>query len=105
VASGLNNYNQDQQFRIGTTLSHAFGKRLTANAFFFYQHNYYDQPDNGTPDFNTNVFNTGLNAAFAINRVWSLNAGYSYTGLLSSNDNQQGSYNQNIIFLGTALNF
>jgi hypothetical protein len=105
VASGINDYNQDQQFRIGTTLSHVFGRRLTANAFFFYQHNYYDQPDNGTPDFYTNVYNTGLSAAYAINRVWSINAGYSYTGLLSSNDNQQNSYNQNIIFLGTALNF
>lgn len=104
-ASGLNNYNQDAQFRIGSTLTHAFGKRLTANAFFYYQNNNYNQPDNGTPDFYTNVFNTGLGAAYAINRVWSINLGYSYTGLLSSNDNQQNSYNQNIVFLGTALSF
>jgi hypothetical protein len=105
TASGLNNYNQDQQFRIGTTLSHAFGKRLTASASFYYLYNYYDQPDNGTPDFNTSVFNAGLNASYAINRVWALTAGYTYTGLFSSNDNIQGSYNQNIVFLGTALTF
>jgi len=105
VASGLAGYNQDQQLLLGTNLTHAFGRRLTADAFFNYQYNIYDQPDNDTPDFNTSVFNTGLSASFAINQVWSLNAGYTYTGLISSNDNRQGSYNQNIVWLGTALNF
>jgi hypothetical protein len=46
-----------------------------------------------------------LSAAYAINRVWSVNAGYTYTGLLSTDDRQQNSYNQNIVFIGTALSF
>ena len=86
-------------------MNHAFGKRLQANAFINYQNNYYDQPDNGVPDFNTNVYNAGFGVSYAVNRIWSLNAGYAYTGLISSDDNQQGSYNQNIIFLGTAFSF
>ena len=105
ASAGLVGYNQDQQFLVGTALNHAFGKRLTASVFLNYQNNNYNQPDNNTPDFITNVFNTGLSAAYAINRVWSINAGYSYTGLISSDDNRQGSYNQNILFLGTALSF
>lgn len=105
ASAGLVGYNQDQQFIVGTALNHAFGKRLTASVFLNYQNNNYNQPDNDTPDFITNVFNTGLSAAYAINRVWSINAGYSYTGLISSDDNRQGSYNQNILFLGTALSF
>jgi hypothetical protein len=105
VASGLDGYNQDQQFLLGAILNHSFGKRLQANAFINYQNNYYDQPDNGVPDFNTNVYNAGFGASYAVNRIWSLNAGYAYTGLLSSDDNQQGTYNQNIIFLGTAFSF
>lgn len=105
VASGLGGYNQDQQFLAGINLTHAFGRRLSANAWFNYQNNFYDQPDGVVPDFYTNVYNTGLGASYAINRVWSINAGYSYTGLISTDDRQQGSYNQNIVFLGTALNF
>lgn len=105
TASGLAGYNQDQQFLAGTSIAHAFGRRLTADAFFNFQYNIYDQPDNNTPDFNTSVFNTGVSASFAINQVWSLNAGYTYTGLVSSDDNSQGSYNQNIVWLGTAVNF
>ena len=105
VASGLEGFNQDQQFLLGAILTHAFGKRLQANAFLNYQNNYYDQPGNGEPDFTTNVYNAGLGASYAVNRIWSLNAGYSYTGLISSSDRQQGSYNQNIVFLGTTFSF
>jgi hypothetical protein len=105
VASGLGGYNQDQQFLAGINLTHAFGRRFSANAFLNYQHNFYDQPDGVVPDFYTNVYNAGLGASFAINRVWSLNAGYTYTGLISTDDRQQGSYNQNVVFLGTAFSF
>ena len=105
TASGIGGYNQGQQFLAGINLQHAFGRRLTARAWFNYQNNFYNQPDNFAPDFYTNVYNTGLSAAYAINRVWSVNAGYTYTGLLSTDDRQQNSYNQNIVFIGTALSF
>lgn len=105
TASNLGGYNQDQQFLAGVVLEHAFGRRLSANAYINYQNNFYDQPDGTVPDFYTNVYNAGFGASFAINRVWSLNAGYAYTGLISTDDRQQGSYNQNIVFFGTALNF
>lgn len=105
TASGISNYNQGQQFRIGTALDHVFGRRLRANAFIYYLNNYYNQPDNLAPDFYTNIYNAGLGASFAINRVWSLNAGYAYTGLISTDDTQQGTYNQNIVFFGAAANF
>ncbi len=104
-AASLDGYNQDQQFLLGTGLSHEFGKRLVGNIFLNYQHNYYDQPDNGTPDFYTNVFQTGLSAQYNIyGPVW-LNAGYTYAGVISSDDAQQNSYNQNVVFLGAQLNF
>lgn len=104
-AASLDGYNQDQQFLIGTSINHEFGRRLVGGAFLNYQHNYYDQPDNGTPDFSTNVFQTGLTAQYNVyGPVW-LTAGYTYTGVISSDDAQQNSYNQNIVSLGAQLSF
>lgn len=105
TASSQAGYNQDQQFLGGLSLQHAFGRRLTGNVWFNYQNNYYDQPDGVVPDYTTDVYNAGLNANFAINQVWSIMAGYSFTGLISSDDRLQGSYNQNLLFLGTDFSF
>ena len=57
------------------------------------------------PDYTTEVFNTGLNLTFAVNQIWSVNVGGSLTGLYSSNENLQGNYNQNVLFIGTVFNF
>ncbi len=106
TASGITSYNQGQQLLLGVNAAHQFTKRIAANIFFNYQNNFYNQPDsvvngvNVAPDFSDNVFNTGLNASFQINRVWSLLAGYTFSALDSTNPNQQSDYNQSIVFLG-----
>jgi hypothetical protein len=105
TASSQVGYNQNQQFLSGISLRHAFGRRLTGNLFFNYQNNFYDQPDGFVPDYTTDVYNTGLSATFAISQIWSINAGYTYTGLISSNDNLYGSYTQNLLFIGTNFSF
>lgn len=111
TASGLTNYNQGQQLLLGLTAAHQFTRRITVNAFFNYQNNVYKQPDstvNGievAPDFTTDVFNTGLNASFAINRAWSLLAGYTFTTSLSTDTVQMRDYTQNIAYIGSQVNF
>ena len=111
TASGLSNYNQGQQFLLGINASRRFTRRITASAFFNYQNNFYNQPDSTVygvevaPDFYDNIFSAGLNVAFAINRIWSLNAGYTYNTLISTDTFQQRNYTQNIVFLGVGANF
>jgi len=108
----VNDYSENQQFLIGLQASHRFGRRLTLGAFANYQNNYYGQPGGEvdgvdlTPNFNYNVFNAGLSAGYYIRPdVWSLQAGYSFTTQISSNTDFQGDYTQNVVFLGTQLDF
>lgn len=112
TGTGINNYSQDQQFLLGLQASHRFGRRLTVGAFATYQNNFYAQPGGEvdgidlTPSFNYSVFNAGLNAGYYIlPEKWSLNAGYAFTTLVSGNTDIQGDYTQNIVFLGTQVNF
>jgi len=108
----VNNYSQDQQFLIGLQASHRFGRRLTLGAFANYQNNSYAQPGGEvdgvdlTPSFNYNVFNAGLSAGYYLRpEIWSLQAGYSFTTVVSSNTDFQADYTQNVVFLGTQLDF
>jgi len=112
TGTGVNDYTQNQQFLVGLSASHRFGRRLNLGAFINYQNNAYAQPGGDidgvdlTPSFSYNVFNAGLNAGYYIfPDKWSLNAGYSFTAQVSGNTEQQGDYTQNIIFLGTQLDF
>lgn len=111
TASGLSNYNQGQQLLLGLNASHQFTRRIAANAFFNYQNNFYDQPNSTVdgvevaPDFSDNVFNTGINASFQVNRVLSLLAGYTYSTLISGNTVQQRNYTQNIVYVGAEFDF
>lgn len=108
----VNNYSQDQQFLIGLQASHRFGRRLSLGAFANYQNNSYAQPGGNvdgvdlTPSFNYNVFNAGLSAGYYLRPdIWSLQAGYSFTTVVSSNTDFQSDYTQNVVFLGTQLDF
>lgn len=109
TASNLTNYNQGQQLLFGLNLAHQLTRRIALSGFFNYQNNYYNQPDsvvngvNIAPDFNDNVFNTGINMSFQINRVWAILAGYTFTALDSTNTQQQKDYTQNIVFIGTEI--
>ena len=112
TGTGINDYSQNQQFLLGLSASHRFGRRLTLGAFANYQNNYYAQPGGEvdgvdlTPSFNYSIFNAGLNAGYYIfPDKWSLQAGYSFTGLVSGDTDQQGNYTQNIVFIGTQLDF
>lgn len=112
TGTGINNYSQNQQLSVGLSASHRLGRRLTLGAFANYQNNYYAQPNgdidgtNLTPSFSYGVLNAGLNASYYIfPEKWSLQAGYSFTGLNSGDTDQQGNYTQNIMFLGTQLEF
>ncbi|MBE2181071.1 MAG: outer membrane beta-barrel protein, partial [Chthoniobacterales bacterium] len=105
TASGLSFYNQGQQLLLGLSAARQFTRRISANAFFNYQNNYYTQPDSNLPDFYDNVFNTGLNVNFQVNRVWSVLAGYAYTTLMSTDSNFERDYNQSIVYLGSELSF
>ncbi|MBU3665422.1 MAG: hypothetical protein FGM15_06035 [Chthoniobacterales bacterium] len=105
-ASGLTNYNQGQQVLLGLNLAHQFTARIAANAFFNYQNNYYNQPgeiNNQSPSFSNDIFNTGVNASYQINRIWSVLAGYTFTTLMSGNTAQQQDYTQNIVYIGTEI--
>lgn len=111
TASGLNNYNQGQQFLLGVNAAHQFTRRISMSTFLNFQNNVYKQPDSTVdgvetaPDFSANVFNAGLNATFAINRMWSLLAGYTYTSSMSTDTIQLRDYTQNIVYVGTQVNF
>jgi len=102
TASNIGNYNQGQQALVGVNVAHQFTRRIAANAFFNYQNNYYTQPNSNDPNFYDNVFNSGLNVSFQINRIWSLLAGYTFTGLTSTSAIEKD-YNQNIVYLGTEI--
>jgi hypothetical protein len=108
----VNNFSQDVQFLIGLQASHAIGRRLSLGAFANYQNNSYSQPGGEvdgvdlTPSFNYNVFNAGLSAGYYLRPdIWSLQAGYAFTTVVSSNTDFQGDYTQNVVFLGTQLDF
>ncbi len=103
-ASGLANINQTQQFQLNFNLAHQLTSRISADVFFNYQNNYYDQPGI-IPDYSTNVYDVGFNLNYRINRAWTLTAGYRYSGLLSGDDFSQNSYNRNIVFVGTEVDF
>jgi len=112
TGTGVNDYTQNQQFLVGLSASHRLGRRLNIGAFLNYQNNYYAQPGgevNGvdlTPSFSYNVFNAGLSAGyFILPDRWSLQAGYNFTTQVSGNTEQQGDYTQNVVFLGTQLDF
>ena len=112
TGTGINNYSQDQQFLVGLRASHRFGRRLTLGAFATYQNNYYAQPGGEvdgvdlTPSFSYNIFNAGVNAGYyLLPERWSVNAGYAFTTLMSGDTAYQGDYTQNIVFLGTQVNF
>jgi hypothetical protein len=102
TASNLTDYNQGQQLLFGLNLAHQLTRRIALSGFFNYQNNYYNQPDSNEPDFYDNVFNTGLNMSFQINRVWSLLAGYTFTTLVSTSS-QEKDYTQNIVFIGAEI--
>lgn len=103
TASGLSNYNQGQQLLFGLNASHQFTRRIGANIFFNYQNNYYNQPNSTEPNFYDNVFNTGVNLSFKVNRIWSLLLGYTYSMLDSTSTTQQKDYTQNIAFIGSEI--
>lgn len=110
TASGLTSYNQGQQLLLGLNVAHQVTARIAANAFFNYQNNYYDQPGavvNGInydpPSFSNNIFNTGVNVSYKINRIWSALAGYTFSTLMSGNTQQQADYNQSIVYIGTEV--
>lgn len=112
TGTSVNNYSENQQFLVGLRASRRFGRRLTLGAFANYQNNSYSQPDgkvrgvNRTPSFNYNVFNAGVEAGYyIIPDLWSLQAGYSFTQQLSSNESYQGDYTQNVVFIGSRLDF
>ena len=112
TATGVTDYTQNQQFLVGLRASHNFGRRLSLGIFVNYQNNAYAQPGGEldgvdlTPSFSYNVFNAGLNAAYyLIPDKLSLQAGYTFTSQVSGNTEQQGNYSQNVVFIGTQLNF
>jgi hypothetical protein len=105
TASGLGDINQGQQLMLGTSLQRKITARITARLFFNFQNNFYDQPDANFGSFTENVYSGGLTLGYAINRSWSLNAGYQYNGVVSGNQGQQGDYNQSILFLGVETTF
>ncbi|MEX1045239.1 MAG: hypothetical protein WEC73_03840 [Chthoniobacterales bacterium] len=107
TASGFSTYTQAQQFLLGFNAARQFTRRIAANAFFNYQNNYYDQPgsDGAAPDFYDNIFNAGVNASFQVYRNWSLLAGYSFTSLISTDSFFERDYTQNIVYLGSEVDF
>jgi len=100
--SGLNGVTIRETFRLGLTLRHAFTARITGQLGFAYLHNRYDQP-NVIPDFDENIFEASVGLSYQVNRVWSLNAGYNFTSVLSQEEVRE--YNRNIAFIGTTFDF
>jgi len=112
TGTGINNYSLNEQFLLGLSASHRLGRRITVGAIANYQNNRYAQPGGEvdgvdlTPSFNYNIINLGLNLGyFIVPDRWSLQAGYTYTTLISGDTDQQPDYTQNVIFLGTQVDF
>ncbi len=117
--------------RLGVAYQQAFGARLSAYVSFYYTHSDYKGPDtlvttpvvnaNGTVtnvvpvdfngntavqypgDFTENTFDVALGARYSINRILSVEVGYTHTSVLSGIDFRE--YDRNRYFGGVRVAF
>ncbi|GAB4166224.1 MAG: hypothetical protein Fur0032_03510 [Terrimicrobiaceae bacterium] len=100
-ASDVRNVTQTTVFRFGLNAEHGITRRLSVSLGLNYQNRYYDQP-NVIPDYTEQVFSISAGTKFKINRVFSLEAGYSYSAITSI-EQPSNDYTRQIIFIGGAI--
>ncbi len=102
-ASGLTNVTQRQTFRTGLSVTHGFTPRLSVNAAFNFQVDYFDQA-NVIDTYTQTVWDLSVGANFKLNRVVSLSAGYQFTAV-NAPQAIEVEYTRNVAFVGANFAF
>jgi hypothetical protein len=102
-AAGQANVTQRQTLRVGATLNHAFGPRLSASLGLYSVTDYYDQANVIEPYYQYN-YQASLSLNYRWNRFLSLTASYNYTTLISPTFPTQ-EYDRGVGTIGVSLNF
>ena len=94
-------------FRIGLNIRHQLTPRISLSGSFYYTNAYYTG-NTATPflnpgNFTENIYDTAVGVRYALNRNWSLDAGYLYTFVDSPLLGR--SYNRNRVFAGVRFQF
>jgi hypothetical protein len=86
-------------YRTGLRVQHVFGEKLTLGAALYYSYNWSDQPFSiQEQDIDANV-----SANYQITRHWGLQAGYTFTRVIS--DITFRDYYRNRVFIGASYTF
>lgn len=108
--SWINRYGQEQSdlgantderktFRTGLRIRHGFTPKLSLYAGAYYHRNDYS----GNTSFTENVYDLSTGVTFAINRVFSLDTGYTFTQVSSGQETRE--YDRNRFHVGGSVSF
>lgn len=91
-----------ENFHTGVNLNYRWTARISSRFGVFYDHN--DRTSsNSSADRSDDVIHFNLSGRYAINRFWSVEAGYNYTQVMS--DASVSSYSRNRAYLGVSVGF
>lgn len=102
-ASGQRNVTQRQTLRVGMTVNHALGPRLSASLGLYNVTDYYDQVNVIEPYFQYN-YEASLALNYQFNRYFSFSTGYRYFTIISPNNPGQ-EYDRSVAFVGVNVSF
>lgn len=92
-----------QTYRTGLSVRHAFTSRISSGLGAFYQHD--DYAGNGISNgFTEDSYEISLSARYAINRNWSIDAGYTHTEVIADS-NLFREYSRNRYYAGATFSF
>jgi hypothetical protein len=97
--SDLGEGSSRKTYRTGLTVNHRIASRVTANAGVYYTTSEYDSAFSNEEQ----TLDLNLGVVYAVNRVLSLQTGYTYTHLYS--DEELREYDRNRVYAGVTLTF
>jgi hypothetical protein len=101
--SGVFDVTQAQVFRTGLSYNQGLTAKLLLNVGAYYTVGYYDQPG-VIQSYYQNAFEGVVGLRYDLNRIFSLSAGYRYSGILSQQVSSLN-YSRNVVFVGLNANF
>ncbi len=98
--SDINTANTKDVYRTGLKILHSFGARLQLGGGLYYSYNHNEGPPSS---FDEHQVEATATASYQLTRAWTLQAGYTFTDVLS--DINSRSYYRNRVFLGAAFTY